>query len=287
MKNIKAFLVRLADAVMHTAPIATLAGVILFYLFALVYILFLDGLNVMTLIVLMLVLNVSCILVMTTLRLLTRTYRYDADIIGCEFTGLSRKSRSFSRALGFYAEHRYHTALDAFMDMDKEFDGILTQSEKSLVCFYTARCYDIMKFYPNALMNYVRAGELGFCNKVLPFLVARCTGENGDVDEALRLFDEFRRDRESSYADYVPTNIGSMYLSLNQPEKALEWFTEAVKKRQDYASALGGAAIAHLLLGNADESRAYLEKALLNHVADPAAFINYYKSLYDAKTLEN
>lgn len=286
MKEIKAFLVRFADCVMHTVPIATLLSVILFYLCAVGYIVLSDSISALVLIGLMLGLNIGCIFIMSLARAFTATYKYDADIIGSEFAGLSRKSRAFGNALELYSSHRYHMALDAFMDMDRDFGDILTQTEKSLICFYTARCYDIMKFYPNALMNYVRAKELGFCNKVLPFLTARCTGENGDVDEALRLFAEVRSDRESSYADYVPTNIGSMFLSRNEPEKALEWFTEAINNRQDYASALGGAAIAHILLGNTEKSRELLEKALLNHVADPAAFINYYKSIYDSAMLD-
>ena len=79
------------------------------------------------------------------------------------------------------------------------------------------------------------------------------------------------------YSSYAYINIGMAYIKKGDGEKALEAFKKSIDSKYDYANALGGIAIAYLLLGDLDTSFEYYEMAIVNRISD----INDYKSYYD------
>ncbi len=54
---------------------------------------------------------------------------------------------------------------------------------------------------------------------------------------------------------------------------------EAVKLHENYADALGGAAIANLLLHNYPEAEEYYHMAVLNQIRDTEKFKKYYNEV--------
>ena len=80
--------------------------------------------------------------------------------------------------------------------------------------------------------------------------------------------------------------IGRMYIKLNDGENALKWFNEAIDRRECYANALGGAAIAYTLLRNFDKGEELYRMALLNNIDDPTGYSGYYKEIQAAVLLE-
>ena len=78
---------------------------------------------------------------------------------------------------------------------------------------------------------------------------------------------------------------GSQY--ADEVDAALKWFNEAIERREQYASALGGAAIAQTMLHNLEEGESLYRQALLNHIDDSISFTRYYKEVQAAVMLEH
>lgn len=282
MKVLKAFFGRLADAVMQAAPIGSLLGLILFYLFVLAAELLRFGLSVTVLLCVLVALHIAAMALMTLLRLAAGFHRYDMDIVGRNFIGVSKKCRIFSHALELHFNRRINASLDEFRLLGSEYESRLTDSEKALVSFYTGRCYDQLRYYPNALMCYERAAEQGFDNSILPFLRARCTGANGDTEEAIGLYNKVLADEKSPFRNLVYNDIGRMFLDRNEPSEALGWYSKAIANRHSVAEAYGGAAIAQVMLGDITEGERLFREALLNHIKDPKGFTDYYRRILDS-----
>ena len=286
MKKLTSFFSRLAGTVIQAAPAGTVAGALIFYVVAVVYSIMTGDRKVLYTAVGFAVLNAAGIAGAMILKLPENFHKYDQDIIGRNFVGVSKKCRLFSHSLDLLFSHRANAALEELKMLESDYTDRLTDSEKAVVSFYTARCYDLMTYYPNALIYYERAREQGFHDKVLPFLNARCTGSNGDTDEAVKLYTEVLGDENSPFRMYVLTDVGRMYLKLNQPAKAMEWFSEAIEKHYNYAEALGGAAIAQTMMKNLNEGQRLYREALINHIKDPEGFASYFKEVLDSVMLE-
>lgn len=286
MNRFKAFFGRLADAALQAAPLGSLLGLTLFYMTVLAAELLRVELTAAELIAALVVLHIFSLAAMLVHRLIKGFHKYDQDIIGRDFVGISRKCRAFSHALDLHFNRRINAALDEFKQLEAVYADKLTDSEKALVSFYIGRCYDQLRYYPNALICYGRAAELGFANRILPFLQARCTGANGDTDEAIRLYNEVLEDEKSPFRNLVYNDIGRMYLDRNEAEEALKWYTRAIAKRHSFAEALGGAAIAEVMLGEINEGERLYREALINHIKDPKGFTEYYRRILAAVMLE-
>lgn len=283
---IKAFFGRLADAAVQAAPIGSLLGLILFYMTVLAAELLRLELSAEVWLGVLVALHIISLVFMMFHRLIVGFHKYDQDIVGSNFVGVSKKCRIFSHALELHFNRRVNASLDEFRLLGSEYDSTLTDSEKALVSFYTARCYDQLRYYPNALICYDRAAEQGFDNSILPFLRARCTGANGDTEEALNLYNEVLEDESSPFRNLVYNDIGRMYLDRNEPAEALKWYSRSIAKRHSLAEAYGGAAIAQVMLGEINEGERLYREALLNHIKDPKGFTDYYRRILNAVILE-
>ncbi len=283
MKEIKAFFGSIASAALQAAPIGSLLGFILFYVTILAAELLRVELSPTLIIGTAVALHIFSLTVMTLHTLIRGEHKYDQDIVGSSFTGMSRKSRIFRQALELHFNRRINAALGCFQQLEDEYGSRLTDNEKAIVSFYIGRCYDLLRYYPNALINYERAEERGFRNRVLPFLKARCTGANGDTDEAVSLYREVLADAKSPFRNLVLNDIGRMYLDRSEPEEALKWYRQAIEKRESYAEALGGAAIANVMLGEINEGERLYRDALVNRIKDAEGFTEYYRRVLSAE----
>lgn len=211
-------------------------------------------------------------------------HKYDSDIIGNNFTGLGRNSRTFRKGLKALHEADFRTALEIFTDLETNATG-LSESEEGVLAFYRGRCYHILGAYPNAVMCYEKADDKGFALPIMPLFTARCLSENGRTDSAMHIYKTILGS-DNEYSSLVRTEIGNMYLKLNDGETALKWFQEAIDNRENYAAALGGAAIANVLLRNFKEGEKLYQSALLNHIEDSVSYTRYYKEIQAAVLLE-
>ncbi len=212
-------------------------------------------------------------------------HKYDENIIGDAFTGLDKKSAIFEKGMEIFREKYFGTALEIFTEIDEE-KFSLNQKEKGVLNFYRGRCYDLMDWKPNAVNCYEKAEEYGFFIPEMPVFLARCYSENGSREKALEMFKEIM-DTDKKYSNYMRVEIGRMYLKFDEGENALKWFNEAIEKHECYAEALGGAAIAHTILGNVEEGEKFYRMALLNNISDPQGYTRYYKEIQAAMLLKS
>ena len=279
MKKLKKFFGKLSGAFSEGAVTGSFVGVILFYAYLLVYILFTHDSTAVTLGAMLLVMNFIGVFCAVFIRVHKNFHSHDQEIIGSNFVGISKKCRIFAQALDDLFSRHHRKALDGFKLIESDYADQLENGEAAINAFYIGRCYELMGYYPNALKYYAQAKNLGFSDKVLPFLTARCTGANGDTGEAVELYMEVLSDRKSPFRNYVRTDIGRMYVRNDQPEEALKWYDEAINKRQNYSEALGGAAIATALLGQTESSEKLFRMAILNRINDPVSFTAYYRTV--------
>ena len=285
-KVFRSLIGRISEAVIQAAPLGSLVALILFYIFVLAAELLRLELSAIELIGALVVVHAVSITLMTLVKLAAGCHKYDQDIVGRNFVGVSKKCRLFSHALELHFNRRVNASLDEFKLLGSEYESTLTEGEKALVSFYTGRCYDQLRYYPNALSCYERAAEQGFDNSILPFLRARCTGANGDTDEAIGLYNEILGDEKSPFRNLVYNDIGRMFLDRNQPAEALDWYSKAIENRHSLPEAYGGAAIAQLMLGDLDESDRLYRAALVSHIKDPNGFTEYYKRILGSVMLK-
>lgn len=212
-------------------------------------------------------------------------HRYDEDIIGKAFTGLNKKSRLFESGLELFHKGHFRSALEVFTDAG---DGrfALSQEEKGVLEFFRGRCYNILGTYPNAVICYDNAAAEGFSIPVLPLFTARCCIGNGDVERAKQIYSGLL-DTDYEHCDIIRTEFGKLYLKLNDGQNALKWFQEAIDRHENYADALGGAAIAQNMLHNFKAGEELYRAALLNNISDSVNYTNYYKEIQAAALLES
>ncbi len=207
-------------------------------------------------------------------------HRYDEDIIGGAFTGLDRKSRIFEAGVHTFHSGDFRGALEIFTELDAS-DLPRNREEQAVVSFYRARCYQIMGIYPNALINYEKAEDNGFELAEMPLFKARCLSESGDTKHAVEILSRLI-DTDHHYSSRARCEIGNIYLKLNDGANALKWYSEAIERRESYALALGGAAVAYNLLGDFDKGTEHFRLAMLNNIEDPEGFTNYYEEVQAA-----
>lgn len=267
--------------------VGTTAAIVIFYLFLILLWLDNNDTSYLYMAGTLLVLNVIGI---TGALLFTASQEpagYDIDIIGSNFKGFSKKSRLFKKSLDHFFHGAPNYSLSLLNRLEEEFGGSLKSSEKAVLHFYTARCYDVMDYYPNAMKYYEMAENDGFSNPILRLFKARCICSMGDSDEAVELYMEILSDENDIFRQYVRTDIGRMYLNANDAESALKWYNEAIERHENYGDALGGAAIAQTMLHNFKEGENLYRSALLNHIHDPDGYSDYYKRIQAAALTES
>lgn len=245
---------------------------------------FTDGPNMLPLAVGMILFAAGLTFVLGLFFMAVPAHRYDSDLIGRNFVGISKKSRLFRQSVENIFTRHVNTALNGFKELEENYSGELEDGEKPLVAFYTARCYDLMQYYPNAAIYYNKAASLGMKSDVLIMLTARCKGEMGDMKEAQSLYDSLSAN--GPLRMFVRTDIGRLYLRRNDAENALKWYQDSINRHENYAEALGGAAIANVMLHNFDKAAEQYKAALLNHIPDPKSYAAYYKLTLEAAEKE-
>lgn len=232
-------------------------------------------------------LNLSTVAVCRVLRKKKSPHNYDSGIIGDNFVSLSKKDRLFRDSVQQLMERQPVTAVEGFKSLQNKYSEDMTKKEKALVCFYSARCYDTMSYFPNALKCYDDAEKLGFSDGIMEIFRARCYAGMGELDEAVKKYKAILADKNNIFRNFVRTDVGGFYLERNEAEKALVWFEEAIDKRENYAEALGGAAIAHTMLRNFKKGEELCRTAMVNKINNPLEFLQRFKSVQATVMVES
>ena len=209
---------------------------------------------------------------------------YDEELIGDAFTGLGSSSIMFEQALDLFEKNNFRMALEAFTDISGG-KYKLSKKETAVLEFYRGRCYHILNIFPNAIMCYEKAEENGFYIPELPIFEARCHVGNGNYEKAEYLYKELMT-KDYRYRDRIRCELGNMYLKMNDGRTALKWFGESIEKHENYASAVGGAAIAQAMLGNTEKSAELYKLAILNNIDNADDFKHYYRGIIALKKSE-
>lgn len=203
--------------------------------------------------------------------------RVDANLIGNAFGGFSKRDRLFCKGLDLYAKARPRSALEFFQTVRKNYP--LDDREKGICAFYIGRCYQLLRCPSNAAGYYHEAMDNGFPPLEARIFLARSYCENGDFDESRAVYDELLQMELPDTMRFVCTDLGYLYLKQYQPETAVKWFQNALSAHENYASALGGMAIALLQQGKFRKARTMATLAVTNRMPDPAAFRNYFSEV--------
>ncbi|MBP3747795.1 MAG: tetratricopeptide repeat protein [Ruminococcus sp.] len=212
-------------------------------------------------------------------------HRYDEDMIGGAFTGLGKKSQRFESGLWTLHSGDFEAALNIFTELDAS-DIECSREEQGVLSFYRGRCYQIMGMYPNAVVNYEKAEEFGYSLPELPLFKARSCAATGATNKAIEILKGIM-DTDHKYSCRARYEIGSVYIKLNDGENALKWFNEAIERRECYADALGGAALAYTIMRDLHKGEEYFRMALINNIEDPHGFTTYFKKVQAAVMLES
>jgi tetratricopeptide (TPR) repeat protein len=202
---------------------------------------------------------------------------YDEELIGKAFTGLKRSSITFEQALELFHKNDFRMALEMFTDLENSGDK-LSQQETAILEFYRGRCYHILDTFPNAILCYWKAKEGGFYIPEMSIFEARCHVGSGNYEKAEALYKELMT-KDYKYRDRIRCELGNMYLKMDDGLTALKWFGESIEKHENYASAVGGAAIAQAMLGNTEKSAELYRLAILNNIDNADDFKHYYRGI--------
>jgi len=281
MKNFKAkfmgFIKNISEAVIFGSFVSTLMFIALGLILA-----FMEDIMFLDVIMFYLVTDlfvIFSILLLKANRYPAGIHRIDTDLIGNNFTGFGKKSRDFRNAVEDFFYNRYPNSLNKFLHIEENYN--LSNSEKGLLYYYIARCYDVMNYNPNALNYYEKAQKSGFNDDSLIIFKSRCLGNSGDMEQALSMYRDILNSKNKYYF-CVRTDIGRMYLDNRQPQQALKWYLEAVEKHENYEIALAGCSLAYLMLKNYEKSRDYYKYAILENIDDLEGFKAYYKEVSEA-----
>lgn len=290
MKNFKAKFMGFIDKICGAVVFGTFISALIFEIFS-VLCSFYDKIF-LDILFLYFTFQISAIFVCIIIKSSSKSiHKIDADLIGNRFIGLNKKSRTFRKSVEYLFEAKFQQALAGFKFIEENYH--LNSTEKGLLFYYIARCYDIMNFNPNAVRYYEMAQQEGFSHDIMTVFYARCLGAMGDIEQAITIYNEIygcnltddsseKQVPQNKYYDIARTDIAKIYLDNQQPEKALDWYLDAVEKHENYPTALGGCSLAYLILEDFEKSEKYYKYAVLSGIEDLDGFKAYYKELKDA-----
>ena len=206
--------------------------------------------------------------------LINAATRPDHALIGDAFGGLRRQDKLFSDGLDAYTKERARTALEYFLAV-RDFE--LSDRELGVLSFYIGRCYQMLHCPSNAIGYFETAREKGFSEHYAKLFEARSFADGGDYTRSFELFSELLDNDPPDDFYFLYTDIGFLFIRQKQPDAAVKWFEKSIEKKQNYAFALSGMAIASLQKGDFPAAQDYHYKALVNHLDEPAAFRKYYE----------
>ncbi|MBQ8921666.1 MAG: hypothetical protein IJ060_05850 [Oscillospiraceae bacterium] len=214
------------------------------------------------------------VLVLTYRELEHAAVRIDEALIGNTFGGFGKPDKLFCEGMNEYVRDHPRAALECFLAV-QEYE--LTDKETGVLSFYIGRCYQLLDCASNAAGCYETAVRNGFPRHFAKLFQARSYSECGDYERSYEAFLDLLEHDPPPEFYFLYTDIGYLFIKQKKPEEAITWFQRSIDKRQNFAFALSGMAIANLQLGNFKEAREYRYQALINRLKDPRQFRNYYE----------
>jgi tetratricopeptide (TPR) repeat protein len=205
---------------------------------------------------------------------------FESRLIGKAFKDAKRTSKTFRKAFSLLHSGDLAGALDYFNELKNEKLG---KHERAVLCFYLGRCYEVMGYPTNAAKFYRESLDSDIGIDEVYLIAARAYTSNGSFAEAEEVYDSLlSRDTK---LENIYTDLGMVYIKANNPDKALETFSKALKLHHNYSFALGGCALAYLLKSDTVNARFFFSQAIINNIDDSDGFTEYYCSVAESKGL--
>jgi tetratricopeptide (TPR) repeat protein len=205
---------------------------------------------------------------------------YDKRIIRDSFSGGGRRAKRFRQCIRFISEGNMADALD---ELNRLKEQTPSGRENAVLCFYLGRCYQFMGYPTNAKKLFLEAIETGIDVDEVFTLCGREMVTCGDFAGAEAVYNKLLERKGTS--EYVLTDLGMLYIKSNEPEKALQAFSNSIKNHMNYAFAMGGCALAYLLKKDTENASFFYSQAIINNIDDSDGFTEYYISVAETQGL--
>lgn len=193
----------------------------------------------------------------------------------------NKNAKLFWKGMEFFIDEYFGNALEIFQEIEVE---LLKNEERSELEFFKGRCYYITGYPMNAVKCYETATEYGYSDKTINVFIGRAKELLGDFDEAVESYGKLIGNDEP---DYIYTDIGLAYIRKGDGKKAIEAFENSISRKRNYATAVGGLALAYLLMGDMGKSTEYYMQAIVNNIHDKDDYKAYYNEIKQAAMINN
>ncbi|MDR0946909.1 MAG: hypothetical protein LBM87_04070 [Ruminococcus sp.] len=202
----------------------------------------------------------------------------DRRIIGDTFSGLKKSARLFSRSYKELMSGNFATALDGFNEVKAM---KLSPKEKAVLFFFLGKTYELMGYPTNSANFFKDSIDQGISFDEVYIKCGRMMVACGNFSGAEDVYNELLS--RETYLDTVYTDLGMAFLKADEPDRALEAFSSALKRNLNYAFALGGMAVAYLLKKDAENANFFYAKAVLNNIEELDGFTDYYIGIAESQ----
>ncbi len=175
-----------------------------------------------------------------------------SEVIGEAFKNDKAGYKKLMKGLTLYKRKKYDKALKV---LDEARRDCLYSDDFTAVLFFKAYCFKEKKELDKAQECYSEILEHNNANAIVWEEYGEVLFDRDNYSEALEAYKKaVELAPESSSAN---TRLGSCYIKLSQPEKALEYILKAMELDSDNVLAISLAAVAYKFLGDEETAEKY------------------------------
>lgn len=207
---------------------------------------------------------------------------HDSDLIEERFIGFSRKCRIFCDSLEELFSGSINAALRGFLSIENDLSDKTTDMEKAVNAYYLGRCYYLLGYLPNALRYFELSSKRGLTHPAARYMTAKVTGAMGEIENAKEMLMVILDDKDDPFSNYVRYEIGNIYLRNNDPETAMKWYEESMKRHEHVKSVAVAASLACLMMHDISRAEEMKRLALVNGIPDASKYIAVFNHMKDS-----
>lgn len=206
-----------------------------------------------------------------------------AQELGRAYAEDPKRRKQLLKACRYYNEQNYNAALKILSQLQK---GNPQRKDLVPVLLFTALCYDDAGLPKEAIRVYEQLTAYDPCHSTACSNLGLLYKSNGEPEKALQQFSraiDFGRDNYYAY-----NNRASCYFDMEQYEQAIADAKKALEVKSGGREAAGLLAIIYAILDNEEEYKKYYKLALQSgETPDRLNFaINFYKNRMEVDDVE-
>lgn len=173
-------------------------------------------------------------------------------------------------------EGDYEKAVDKLLLSQKFlFEGETSEKNSALL----ADCYYELEMYAEAIKNYQDAlnENSSECGAVYYNNIGVSYANLGEYEKAIEYYSN-ALELKPDYAE-VCSSIGALYIRLEQPDMSIQYFERAIELDPDFAITYGNCAYAYAQMGDFDKAYEYLQKSMEHDYDNAEALYNLIEEM--------